>query len=235
METEQLMILLRAILPSRPPTPPVFSPGVNVVLTARARAMDPQAPDVLNEDNPPSPGDIDVKGTEDPLPFDGSPSDARPFIERVEAWFALLPCSYRLTRTRIIATCQIITISPAEAWARQMSRAVYMIQDSPEYCDNWEEFCALFITSFGIPNEREDAYNRLAELCQDNWDLSVYLAEFNRLRTLAEVSEDVAIHELRRGLSQDLFWAISGMIPPPTTLNEWYSAARMRDLQLQES
>jgi len=54
METEQLMILLRAILPSQPPTPPVFSPGVNVVLTARARAIDPQAPDVLNEDNPPS-------------------------------------------------------------------------------------------------------------------------------------------------------------------------------------
>ena len=110
-----------------------------------------------------------------------------------------------------------------------------MIQDSPEYCDNWEEFCALFITSFGIPNEREDAYNRLVELCQDNWDLSVYLAEFNRLRMLAEVSEDVAIHELCRGLSQDLFWAVSGMIPPPTMLNEWYSAARMRDLQLRES
>jgi len=105
METEQLMILLRAILPSRPPTPPVFSPGVNVILTARARTIDPQAPDVLNEDHPPSPGDIDVKGTEDPLPFDGSPSDARPFIERVEAWFALLPYSYRLTRTWIIATC----------------------------------------------------------------------------------------------------------------------------------
>jgi len=96
------------------------------------------------------------KATEEPEQFNGQPSDARPFLYRVEAWFAQLPCRYRLTRIRIIATCQLITAAHAGSWARQMSRAVHMEQDTSDYCDNWDEFCERFLTSFGIPNERED-------------------------------------------------------------------------------
>jgi len=61
-----------------------------------------------------------------------------------------------------------------------------MMKDMPYYCNNWEEFCELFITSFGIPNEQEDAYNQLQEFCQEDLDISIYFAEFNHLKTLAK-------------------------------------------------
>jgi len=110
-----------------------------------------------------------------------------------------------------------------------------MEQDTSDYCDSWDEFCELFLISFGIPNEREEAYNQLTVFCQNDLDLSVYFVEFIRLKTLAEISEDQAIHELRRGINLDLLRAVSAMVPPPSSLDQWFSAARDRDLQLREA
>jgi len=117
METEQLMILLRAILPVDLQHHQCSLLGVNVILTARARTIDPQAPDVLNEITL-HPQEISMSRVQR-IPYRSMAPllMLEPFIERVEAWFALLPYSYRLTRTWIIATCRIITVSPAEAWA----------------------------------------------------------------------------------------------------------------------
>jgi len=51
----------------------------------------------------------------------------------------------------VIDTCRIITVSPAEAWAVNVWACLHDPGIPPSTCDNWEEFCALFITSCGIP------------------------------------------------------------------------------------
>jgi len=228
--TGQVILMLQVM--ESPPQP--FNPGVNAILTARAKADNPFVPNVLNEDHPPHAGAEDVKETEAPSPFDGSPEDARPFLNRIEAWFTLLPHQYRLTRTRIISTCRLITTSPASAWAQSVSLAICNYDDDPAYCDNWQDFCAQFLESFGIPNEREDALDQITRFCQEELELSVFIAEFQRLKNRAEISEEFALREFRRGVREDIFEAVSQMVPVPSTLQGWIQASQERDLQLRD-
>ena len=55
--------------------------------------------DVPNEDHPPTPGAPNIKSAKPPTPFSGAKTDARPFLERIETWFALAPVTYRLTKS----------------------------------------------------------------------------------------------------------------------------------------
>jgi hypothetical protein len=187
------------------------------------------------EDHKPKPGSIDIKHARPPVGFTGRREDARPFLERVEAWFSLVPKQYRLTRNRIVATCQLITAYPADTWATAVSTAVTNETDSDYYTDNWAEFKKVFLLSFGVPNEKEDAYNRLTRLIQGNLDLSVYIAEFKRLQRLAELTDEIACREYRRGVSPALFRRVSMISPLPVTLKQWIDATRVQDTLIRET
>ena len=228
----QLQQVLQAV---NTPTHTAFNPGVNQVLTARARQLDIHAPDVPNEDHAPIPGAPNIKSTKPPSPFSGHKSDARPFLDRVDAWFTLVPDTYRLTRSRILATCGLITSRPADSWAISVLNAVTRNEDTPYYYDNWEDFKGEFLRNFGIANESEEALNAIMRIQQGNLELSVFTAEFLRLKVLSRISDEAAVREYRRGLERKLFYQVSYLNPQPTTLEEWIIAARQRDLTIRDA
>jgi hypothetical protein len=57
--------------PTAAPHTQTFTPGVNPVTTACARAINPNHPNVLYEDNPPAAGSVNIKGTKPPPGFTG--------------------------------------------------------------------------------------------------------------------------------------------------------------------
>ena len=180
------------------------------------------------------PGARDIKNAVPPPAFSGHREDARPFLDRVENWFELVPKQYKFTRARILATCALITTVPANSWALAVSKSIRDQSDDDYYTDNWGDFKKSFIASFGVPNEKEDAYNRLGQLFQGTMNLQVFLAEFRRLQRLAELSDELAFREFRRGVTRQLFNQVSSMIPMPDTLPKWIAAAVQQDLNNQE-
>jgi hypothetical protein len=226
-------------LKNQPPAPTVaphtqtFTPGVNPVTTAHARAINPNHPNVLYEDNPLAAGSVNIKGTKPPPGFTGDKRDAHPFLDRLGAYFALLPVSYRLTRNRILFTCSLITSRPADSWAISITNALVNEKDCEAYCDDWAGFKAVFLASFGVPNENEEAIFQLSSLVQDKMDFNVFVAEFQRLYELAGVPESMGIREFKRSVDKSLFYRVSTESPvEPTTLDEWVTKACAWDLRL---
>ena len=212
-------IVVRALQQAQQPVAPApFDPGVNTILTAHARLADPNTPDVINEDNPPPPGAPNIKGTKPPLAFLGTKEDARPFVDRVDAWFMLVPTTYRLTKSRILATCSLILTHPADSWAIMVSNTIACQQDTGYYYDNWEEFKEDFIRSFSITNEHEEARMQLVRITQGTMELSTFTAEFLRLKERSQMLDKAAVHKYRR------------VLHPPLTLGTnlsfpvWYTA-----------
>jgi hypothetical protein len=219
--------------PTAAPQTQTFTPGVNPVTTARARATNPQHPNVLYEDNPPPAGSVNIKGTKPPPSFMGDKRDARPFLDRIGAYFALLPVSYRLTRNRILFTCSLITSRPADSWAIAVTNALVNEKDGESYCDDWQAFKDVFLASFGVPNEKEEAIFQLSSLVQDKMDFNVFVAEFQRLYELSGIPEPMGIREFKRSVDKSLFFRVSTENPTePASLDEWITKARAWDIRL---
>jgi hypothetical protein len=245
MSATQVQTLLTAAIRAAQPTgtppqptvhlPVVFNPGDNTILTARARIINPNAPAIPNEDNTPTPGAPNIKSTKPPTPFLGNKEDARPFLDRVDAWFALIPETYRLTRSRILATCGLISSRPADAWAVAVLNSITRNEDTPYYYDSWVDFKEEFLRNFGIANEQEEALNKIMRITQGTADLSVFTAEFQRLKGLSKIPDDTAVREYRRALDRKTFYQVSMLIPAPTTLKGWIDSAHERNRVTQDA
>jgi hypothetical protein len=227
-QVQQLLAGAMTQVQTNPVVTPMFNPGVNAVLTARARAIHANAADILNEDHPPAPGAPNIKATKPPPAFSGQKEDARPFLDRVDAWFALVPVTYRLTKSRLLATCSLITSKPADAWATAVLNAVAKDEDTPYYYDNWVTFKKDFLVHFGIANEEEDARTKLMRIIQGSMELSVFTAEFLRLQQRAGMSDDAALHEYKRAIFRPIYYQVCNLVPQPNTLAAWITAARER-------
>ena len=194
-------------------------------------AINPQT-HTLYKDYAPIPGAIDTKDVKLPQGFSGRRSDARPFVHRLEAVFALCPNKYRLARTRILAACSIIAVQPAATWALTVSKAVTNHDNAGGYyTDSWEDFVKTFVQSYGIPNEKEDAQNRIQKLYQGDSPFESYIAEFKRLQILGEIPNEMALIFFKRGLCKRLYDAVNSFPLPPTVLQGWIDACREKERQ----
>ena len=194
-------------------------------------AVNPQT-NALYKDYGTIPGAIDTKDTKLPAGFSGRRSDARPFIHRLEAVFALCPNRYRLARTRILAACSIIAVQPAATWALTVSKAVTDHDNTGGYyTDSWEEFVKIFVQSYGIPNEKEDAQNKIQKLYQGDSPFESYIAEFKRLQILGEIPDAMALIFFKKGISRRLYDAVYTLPTPPTVLNGWIDHCREKERQ----
>jgi len=220
---------LQALIKGAQPTQPAFDQGVNAVMTARNRGID-----VLNEDHPPIPGVKDNKKAQYPQAYKGTPEDARPFLTRLHAFFVEQPNAYRLTQTRLRCAVQLMTTGPIASWAHMVLRALVTQEDNSYYTDNWVEFCQIFLEHYGIPNEAEDARNKIHRLVQGNATLEEYITEFSRLQDLAKFNDDSVVQYFKAGLRKELYHAVYQAIPAPTTLHDWKLHARQRELQWRE-
>ena len=177
-------------------------------------------------------GQMDTKDVKLPAGFSGKRWDARPFVHRLEAVFALCPNKYRLARTRILAACSVIAIQPAATWALTISKAVAHEDDTGGYyLDDWEDFVKKFTESYGIPNEKEDAQNRIQKLYQGESPFESYIAEFKRLQMIGEIPDTMALIFFKRGLSKRLYDAVYTLPTPPRTLLGWVEHCREKERQ----
>ena len=187
---------------------------------------------IAYEDHPPPAGHKDVKHVGRPTDFNGTRSDARPFLQRLEGVFALQAQKYRLTRTRIIVTCSHITAGYAKHWAESISKAVTEnLTTNYYYGDDWAQFKVRFIQSYGYSDERQRARNLLSNSFQGKQPYETFLSEFMQNKLMGGVDDEWAKQYFMAGLDKELFEMVHNQAVVPTTLDGWVNDARAKNIQ----
>jgi hypothetical protein len=205
-----------------------FVVPLNKVYTAKSGR------DTLHEDHPPLDGVRDQKILKMPTPFSGEQRDARPFLQRMNELFIQAPHQYRLTRSRIITTCSLLSAGVTASWAQAISEAVTEDIDSVYYTDQWEEFKKGFLKSFGIPNEKEYARNKIEKFAQGEKPFETWLADFKELQRQGEIPDEWALRYFKSNVSLRLLRAVNAMNYPPDTFEDWEDMCRRKELQFME-
>ena len=210
-----------------------FNPGEDTVQTARHQLEGGRDIQPLH-DNPPVKGSRDVKGARYPAPFAGHKEDARPFIRRLQAYWSLTPKASRLSRNRILIACQLIQTEPATLWASSVTEATTLFTNNSYYFYAWENFKDAFLASFGVPNEKSHAMNKLTGNTQGYSDLIPWITEFERLQLDTGLSDDAALHFFKKNINARLFDEVSKARPEAVTLDDWKKEALRCDKSYQE-
>ena len=232
LATEQLMDMMKELQERRrrsrsrsrrPRSPSPFRPGTNPITG------------LFYESHPvPHHTVKDVKGAKIPDAFQGIPEDARPFIQRMEALFTLQPYQYRMTKTRILTTCQLMTRGSAKSWATSVMEAVSSLLQNAFYFDSWKTFTEAFLHSFGIPNEKEMAINKLQVIKQGKMTIDQYITEFAGLQALSGLTDAAVVHNYKKGLNPRIFFAVYRIDNPPNNLGDWVTKSREKSRQMEE-
>ena len=175
----------------------------------------------------------DMKDAKMPAPFAGYPEDARPFIIRMEGYFLLKPNAYRLSFVRQMTACSLITEQPAATWATTVHHQWISGIRSVFYYETWAEFGNAFMEHFGVPNEKQDAVNKLDTMRQTG-TLTTYIAEFLKYRELSGLTDNDLLYKFKRGIRRGLFYDVGRLDNPPVTLEDWMNRCKARDEQLNE-
>ena len=232
LATEQLMDMIKELQERRrrsrsrsrrPRSPSPFRPGTNPI-TGRNYESHPVPHHTVK----------DVKGAKIPDAFQGVPEDARPFIQRMEALFTLQPFQYRMTKTRVLTTCQLMTKGSAKSWATSVMEAVSSLLQNAFYFDSWKTFTEAFLHSFGIPNEREMAINKLQVIKQGKMTIDQYITEFAGLQALSGLTDAAVVHNYKKGLNPRIFFAVYRIDNPPSSLGDWVTKSREKSRQMEE-
>lgn len=191
------------------------------------------ATQVLYEDHTPPAGVKDAKHLRLPEGFSGNKMDARPFLQRLEGFYTLAPNQYRLTRSRILVACSLITQGHASSWATRVSQSITEGINDRYYTDSWNEFKKIFLQSYGIPNEREWARQQLRTFFQDDKPFETWLSEFERLTQLAQLTyaDDRVLEAYQTCLGRRLWGAVNNLPTLPTTFGEWVDECRRMELR----
>ena len=222
-ELQELRSRRRSRSPTRRRSPSPFHPGTNP-LTGRFYESHPVPHHTVK----------DVKGAKIPDAFQGIPEDARPFIQRMEALFTLQPYQYRMTKTRILTTCQLMTKGSAKSWATSVMEAVSSLLLNAFYYDSWKTFTEAFLHSFGIPNEKEMAINKLQVIKQGKMTIDQYITEFAGLQALSGLADAAVVHNYKKGLNPRIFFAVYRIDNPPNNLGDWVIKSREKSRQMEE-
>lgn len=188
-------------------------------------------PDVYFQHHVVPEGVKDFKEAPTPSKFTNKRSDARPFCKRVAAHFAQKPAAFQFTYTRIIFFCQLLTETVAGHWATQVLRSVTTPIANDYYCDDWEVFVRKFLELYGIPNEKEDAINKLFNLRQGSQPFYQWISEVERLKHVAGIDNEAALTCLKRNMTPSLYEEIYRLQTLPTTYDEWKTAALAKEHQ----
>ena len=223
-ELQELRSRRRSRSPARRPrSPSPFHPGTNPI-TGRFYESHPVPHHTVK----------DVKGAKIPDAFQGVPEDARPFIQRMEALFTLQPFQYRMTKTRVLTTCQLMTKGSAKSWATSVMEAVSSLLQNAFYFDSWKIFTEAFLHSFGIPNEKEMAINKLQVIKQGKMTIDQYITEFAGLQALSGLADAAVVHNYKKGLNPRIFFAVYRIDNPPNNLGDWVTKSREKSRQMEE-
>jgi hypothetical protein len=186
------------------------------------------------QDHPPKEGFRDAKGVKLPEGFTGARRDARPFLQRLEGVFALVPHQYRLTRNRILAATSLMHQPPANVWAQAVSQDITEHKQNGYYTDDWDTFKEKFIQSYGIPNEEDDAMNRIQEYFQGSLPFESYCAQFKHLQRMCKLPDEFALLFFKKGVNRRLYSEVYKLPKVPKTLEEWITNCRDKERQWQE-
>ena len=220
ISTAQFQQLLNQLpqAPAQPAQPAQGQAGAGAGQAQAAAAPNNTITGIPFEDNPPLQGVEDAKRPPEPIPFNGTREDARPFLDRMEAYFSLVPHITRLTRTRIVYTCTFVQSEPAIHWAQQTSKDVRNMTAGDYYTDHWDTFKTRFLQNFGIVNEAEHATNRLDAFTQGNASFKSWILEFKRLQKLAGIPDQYVTLTFKKNIRRVFFNKMMSHEPVPTTL-----------------
>ena len=200
-----------------------------------------RAPDILNpatgqifERSAVPPGIKDAKDVPKPLAFSGKRSDARPFLQRLEALFALQPVKFEFTRVRVLTACSLIDTHPASVWANAVSEDITKGVSTGFHYDNWAAFKTEFVKAYGIANEKEHARFKIKTMKQGTLPFESFLAEFNDYRMRGQIDDDWALDFLKAAVNDRIYQAVASLPQPPTRLLPYIEAIRLKELQYYE-
>ena len=202
---------------------------VNPVMTARARAQNAQAQDVMYEEIIPE-GMKDSKTIRDAREWNGTKEDAKPFIIRLKGYFKSRPNAMRFTRNKILYTLDLLNDKVSRTWAALVRRAIAEDQDNEYYFDNWDEFQREFIKRFGLRHEQQNFFIKMTSFkIKKGKDLKDSIALFDHFRTEAQVPKDQAFFFLQHATPDEIRGSLMMRQQPPTNYDEWMKA--LTDMQ----
>jgi hypothetical protein len=212
------------LIQPRAQQPPQSINVVNPISTARARNADPNAAEVMYEEETPQ-GMKDSKTIKDAKAWNGTKEDIEPFIVRLKAYYKSRPNAMRFTRNKILYALDLLDHSRSKTWASLVRKAIAEDEDNRYYFDNWDEFQAELIKWFGLRHKNQNFFIQMVSYkIAENKDLKDSLAYFDYLREEAKVTKDQAFFYLQQATPDTLRGRLMMREVPPVTYDTWYQA-----------
>ncbi len=190
-------------------------------------------PDDDEEENKATKGSL--KGSP-PTKFDRDRKMAKKFLNDFKTYKFL---NQKNETMKIPANCVALALTfikgeHIQDWAHEMMKnmedrlesTLNPMLETNEY--HWDYFEDAFRDAFTDTSEREDADNKLQNLCMKEGNLDQYVAEFNRLVNLAERNDETRglIPLFQQGLPYGLAQSCMNQSKWPETIHQWQAVAR---------
>jgi len=195
-------------------------------------------PDDDEEENKATKGSL--KGSP-PTKFDRDRKMAKKFLNDFKTYKFL---NRKNETMKIPANCVALALTfikgeHIQDWAHEMMKnmedrlesTLNPMLETNEY--HWDYFEDAFRDTFTDTSEREDADNKLQNLCMKEGNLDQYVAEFNRLVNLAERNDETRglIPLFQQGLPYGLAQSCMNQSKWPETIHQWQAVAREENKQ----
>ncbi len=197
-----------------------------------------EAPGEDEEENRPTKGSL--KGSP-PTKFDGDRKMAKKFLNNFKTYKFLNRKNetMKVPANHVALALTFIKGEHVQDWAHKVMKTMEDRLENPlnpmletnEY--HWDYFEDTFRDAFTDTSEREDADNKLQNLCMKEGNLDQYVAEFNRLANLANQNDKTRglIPLFRQGLPYGLAQSCMNRSKWPETIHQWQSVAREENKQ----
>lgn len=162
-----------------------------------------------------------------PEKFNGDRKTFRDFISQIDLLFRIHPSVYSNDVDKVGLISSLLT-GRAATWCTPILES----QD-PAILENYTVFKARFTQAFDDPHRKASAFEDIGKLRQANRDLVSFTAEFQRLASELEWSEETLVQYYRRGLQDEIRKELIHF-GTPKTLDEMISLASQMDARIKE-
>jgi Ty3 transposon capsid-like protein/Zinc knuckle len=163
-----------------------------------------------------------------PLDFVGDRTQTKKFLQSIDLFIQVNPDTYDTDEKKVALALSFMTEGTAEAW-RETKIDEYIAANR---WPTWNAFKTAVRAAFDPINEQGEAVAQLKLLKQDG-PVDDYVAKFRVLAPKTGITDQRALLEyFYDGLDPKLLERIYTKDTPPTTLEEWYTAAAVLDTQM---
>lgn len=171
-----------------------------------------------------------------PKPFGSDTSEARSWLNTVNAYLLLNEEVYNTDRKKVIFAHSFMTEGTAAAWvnSRNEEALAIDIRGNRVGWGSWRGFEKNFLTSFDYGDQKMINLGKLQNLRQagETNNIKDYITQFRTLSSLSGVRDQAAfIGYFQKGLKPHLMRQVFSLEHVPNTIEGWFAKANLFDNQ----